>query len=800
MCRMVTTGLVLAGFAIAQWASARSPAPQSAEAPPGAQQFVAVINQYCAGCHNEKLKISNLVLTGANIKNPAADWETWEKVIRKLRTRSMPPPGMARPDPATYDSFAAYLETELERAAVVRPNPGRPLIHRLNRSEYANAVRDLLAVEVNTDTLLPADDSGYGFDNIADVLSVSPMLMERYLAAAGKISRLAIGGPVHRPAIETYDVSRFLKQDDRMSEELPFGSRGGAAVRHFFPLDGEYIIQAHLAREPGGFLILGLNRPHQFEIRLNGEKVKQLTVGGRQKDSSPEPGTVDDKYLLDGDADMQVRLPVRAGAQLIGVTFSREIAEPEDIIQPRLEDRAEDIPAIAGLTITGPFNTKGPGDTPSRRKIFLCHPLADGVHTSADDACARKILSSLARNAYRRPVTERDVQPLFTLFQIGRKEAGFEVGIERALQGVLVAGEFLFRAESDPPHAVPGLAYRISDLELASRLSFFLWSSIPDAELLSLAERNQLKDPAILGKQVRRMLGDARAQSLVKNFAGQWLYLRNMRLVTPDPREFPEFDDNLREALQQETELLIESMLRGDCSVMDLLDSDYTFLNERLARHYGIPNIYGSHFRRVKLSDENRRGLLGQGSILTVTSYGNRTSPVLRGKFLLSNILGSPPPPPPPNVPSLKEGGDVQGLTMRQRMEQHRANPVCASCHSRMDPLGFALENFDGVGKWRTASGDGGAPIDASGALPDGAKFVGPAELRKILLTKRDEFSHTVTEKLMTYALGRGVEYYDQPAIRKILREAAPGNYRWSDLILGIVRSTPFQMRSTPQP
>ncbi len=785
---VVCLGFLLAGVVFLPAARAQS---RISEAPSGVS-YRALLGRYCITCHNENLKTAGLVLSSVDVENVPSGAAVWEKVMRKLRARAMPPAGMPRPDEAAYDSFATYLETELDRAAAAHPNPGRPLAHRLNRAEYSNAVRDLLALDVNGDALLPADDSGYGFDNIADVLSVSPMLLERYLAAARKWSRLAVGRPISRPAVETYNVSRFLQQDDRMSEELPFGSRGGVAVSHFFPLDGEYLIQVRLQRDPGGFTILGLDRRHQMEIRLDDSRLGQFTVGG--KEAQTELGTTEDEYELTADQNLAVRLRVQAGARLIGISFAKETWEPEDLIQPRLETRAQDSPAVASVIITGPYNPAGPGETASRRKIFVCRPAS----IQEEDPCARKILSSLARSAYRRPATERDVQSLFRLYQAGRQDGDFEAGIERAIQGLLVSREFLFRVEQDPPETAAGAAYPISDLELATRLSFFLWSSIPDNELLDLAESGKLRETAALDQQVRRMLADPRSKALVSNFAGQWLYLRNMRLVLPDASEFPEFDDNLRDAFQQETELLFESMLREDRGAVELLNADYTFLNERLARHYGIPNVYGSHFRRVKLSDENRRGLLGQGSILTVTSYGNRTSPVLRGKWLLSNILGTPPPPPPPDVPSLKEDGEVRNLTMRQRMEQHRRNPVCSTCHSRMDPLGFALENFDAVGKWRNTIGADNAVIDASGALPDGSRFNGPAELRKVLLSKQEEFVSTVTERLLTYALGRGVEYYDQPAIRTILREARGNGYRWSSLVLGIVRSTPFQMRESP--
>ncbi len=789
--RMLTSivsclAMLLAGAVLAEETRAQTPRTD-----PSPATYRAVIGRYCLTCHNENLKTAGLVLSAMDVENVVEGAEVWEKVIRKLRTRGMPPTGMPRPSETEYDSFATYLENELDQAAAAHPNPGRPLVHRLNRAEYTNAVRDLLAVEINGESLLPPDDQGYGFDNIADVLSVSPMLLERYMAASRKISRLAVGSPISRPGVETYNVSRFLQQDDRMSEELPFGSRGGVAVRHFFPLDGEYLIQVRLQRNPGGFTILGLSRKHELEIRLDDERLKQFPVGGIE-DGPTTLGTEEDEYKLTADQDLEVRLTVKAGTRLIGASFLKETWEFEDVIQPRIDQRAQDSPAVASIIITGPYNPTGPGETASRKKIFVCHPASP----QEEDPCARRILLKLARSAYRHPATERDVEALFRLYQAGRKDGDFEAGIERAIQGLLVAGEFLFRVERDPARLRPGGAYPISDLELASRLSFFLWSSIPDEELLSVAESGKLREPELLEQQVRRMLTDPRSKALVSNFGGQWLYLRNMRMVLPDATEFPEFDDNLREAFQQETEMLFESMLREDRSVVDILTADHTFLNERLARHYGIPNVYGSHFRRVQLDDETRHGLLGQGSILTVTSYANRTAPTIRGKWILANILGAPPPPPPPDVPSLQEDGDVRNLTMRQRLEQHRQNPVCASCHARMDPLGFALENFDAVGKWRDTDG-ADTPIDASGVLPGGSQFNGPAGLRNILLDRKQEFVSAVTERLLTYALGRGVEYYDMPAIRQILREAKGDDYRWSSLILGIVRSTPFQMRGS---
>jgi hypothetical protein len=732
----------------------------------------------------------------------------WEKVVRKLRGRAMPPAGMPRPDEATYDSFATYLETELDRAAEANLNPGRPPAHRLNRAEYTSAIRDLLDMEIDGESLLPADDPGYGFDNNGAVLAVSPMLLERYLSAARKITTLAIGDTSISPAFETYRIPRLMMQEDRMSEELPFGSRGGIAVHHQFPLDGEYVVRIRLQRSKDE-RIVGLGEPHQLYVLLDGAPVKVFTVGGGYQSgvgprrtyaaSYIQEGDVDADYERTADANLEVRFPAKAGSRLVGVTFRKETVEPEGMYTPQLPDLAYlgrgDDPTVASITIGGPYAATGVGETPSRSKIFVCRPTA----SKDEAACAREILSKVARRAYRRPVTEGDVRALFTLYDDGRKDGGFEAGIALALQKILVSPEFLFRIERDPSDAAPQSAYRLSDLELASRLSFFLWSSVPDDELLDLAARGRLREPAVLEQQVRRMLADSRSQSLVENFAGQWLFLRNMRLVQPDVETFIDFDENLREAFQKETELFLGSTLQEDRPVLDLLTADYTFVNERLARHYQIPNVYGSHFRRITLSDETRRGLLGQGSILTVTSYANRTSPTIRGKWLLENILGAPPPPPPPNVPSLKPKDD-QGkvLSVRESLEAHRANPVCASCHARMDPLGFALENFDAVGKWRTV--DAGTTIDSSGALPDGTKFNGPGELRKILLRRPEEFVTTVTERLLTYALGRGVEYYDQPAIRKIVREAAPSEHRWSALVVGIVNSTPFQMRRTVEP
>ena len=738
----------------------------------------AVLDRYCVTCHNERLRTAGLALDTVDPERVGDNAEVWEKVVRKLRTGMMPPSPRRRPDAATYASTVLCFETALDRAAAANPNPGRPSVHRLNRAEYTNAIRDLLTLEVDGRALLPPDASSYGFDNIGDVLSVSPGLLERYLLAAAKISRRAVGDPTLRPATATYKTSPLLAQDDRVSENLPFGSRGGLAVRHHFPLDAEYIIKIALRRRARG--------SHQLEVRLDRERVRLFDLG----DGEP----------------LELRLPVQAGTRVVGVSFVEVLGQslpvdgrpPPPPISSFAFTLYPNAPAVASVEVVGPYDGQVPEDTPSRRAIFVCDPA-----TADDEApCAGEIVASLARRAYRRPVTDADTRPLLASYEHGRREGGnFEDGIRWAVEALLVSPKFLFRIERDPVNVPPGTPYRISDLELASRLSFFLWSSIPDDELIDLAAGGGLSEPAVLDAQVRRMLDDPRSHALLENFTGQWLYLRNLRIVAPDATRFPEFDDNLREAFRRETELFVESQLREDRSVRDLLDADYTFLNERLARHYGIPNVYGSHFRRVTYGDDRRAGLLGHGSILTVTSYPHRTSPTVRGKWLLENLLGAPPPPPPPDVPDLPENeGGEKPATMRERMAQHRANPVCASCHAKIDPLGFALENFDAVGRWRARDGGADTPIDASGALPDGAEFDGPAGFRDALLREPwgTEFVSTVTEKLLTYALGRGLEYYDAPVARQIIREAAPGNYRWSSLILGIVESAPFQMRRSP--
>jgi mono/diheme cytochrome c family protein len=802
----VFAAVVLAGLTQVFAASSNAPATAISTLQTSSPQR-ELLNAYCVTCHNEKTKTAGLLLDKVGIDRVPENAAVWEKVAKKLRVGAMPPPGAPRPTKANYDFLAAYIETELDRTAAAKPNPGRPAIHRLNRTEYSNAVRDLLNIDteaIDIKMLLPADDTAQGFDNIGAALSISPRLMERYVSAALKITRIAVGDRAIRPAFETYTAPKFLIQDqDRMDEDLPFGSRGGIAVRHHFPANAEYTVQVRLQRMYRDYIRGLLDEQHQMEITLDGERINLFKVGGEKKGRTSGDFTnagflgdpEQEEYERTADKDFIVRVRAAAGTHVIGITFLKKASLPEGPLRPRLTlfefpQFKAGVPSVGEVIIGGPYDIHGVGDTASRRRIFECRP----NRPQDEEGCARRILSNLARRAYRRPVTPQDLTVLVGFYNNARTTGDFESGIAASIERILLDPEFLFRIERDPRNAPVDTAYRLSDLELASRLSFFLWSTIPDEELLSLAERGRLKDPAVLEQQLRRMLNDFRSTALVNNFAGQWLLLRNLNSFSPDPKVFPYFDDNLRDAFRRETELFVESVMRDDRSVTDLLNADYTFVNERLAQHYGIPNIYGSRFRRVALPDQNRRGLLGHGSILTVTSYPNRTAPTVRGKWILENVLGAPPPPPPPDVPDLKDnssGGKI--LTMRERMEQHRANPACATCHRQMDPLGFALENFDGSGRWRST--EGGSAIDSSGVLPDGEKFRGPAELRQVLLGKREQFVAVFTEKLLTYALGRGLEYYDAPTIRKIIREASPSDYRWSSIILGIIKSVPFQMR-----
>ncbi len=746
--------------------------------------YQTVLRRYCVGCHNQRTLTAGLALDTVDLTNVGEHAELWEGVVRKMRAGLMPPAGRPRPDAATYDAVSSWLETELDTAAAASPDPGRTqTFHRLNRAEYQNAVRDVLGLEIDVADLLPVDSASYGFDNIAGVLRVSESLMERYLTAARRISRAAIGTTPPTPVAETYTVSPALPQDGHI-DGLPYGTRGGTLVTHRFPLDAEYVLRAEVSRVADGA---------ELEVTVDGERVElfRMQRGAASLD-------IDGNEVGDN---LEVRLPVAAGPRQIGVAFLKTPtllteAPRRPFLNPTVSRRG--LPYLRSVTITGPFEVSGPGDTPARRQVFACEPSGDGEEA----ACATTILSTLARRAFRRPVDADDggLAILMTAYRAGRADRDFEAGIERALQQLLVSPEFLFRVEADP--AAGGASatnYRLGDVELASRLSFFLWSSVPDDELLEAAVGGRLSDPPVLEQHVRRMLLDERSRALTDNFIGQWLQLRNLDSVRPSQVLFADFDDGLREAFRRETELFFESIVREDRSVLELLQSDYTFVNDRLAKHYGFPEIQGSHFRRIALTDPARGGLLGQGSILTITSHPVRTSPVFRGKWILTNILGTPPPDPPANVPPLPDKGGAYASdtpSMRERMAAHRENPVCASCHSMIDPLGFGLERFDPVGRLRVID-EQYKPIDDSGTLPDGTTFSGIAELRAALLRRPDRFVGTLTEKLLTYALGRGLEHYDMPAVRAIARDAAASDYRMSSVILGIVKSLPFTERRT---
>lgn len=782
----------------------------------------ALLDQYCVICHNQavvastpqpneglqttQLRNLGLTLDTEDVADLAKNPEIWEKVVKKLRVGVMPPPTYPRPDTASYDGFRYWLENELDRVGALNVNPGRTqAFHRLNQSEYKNSVRDLLALDIDVAELIPADaPDQYGFDNNADVLALSPLSVERYISAAHKIAELAVGATPRGAAIKSYEVPLNLIQDDRLSEELPFGSRGGSAIEHFFPVDGEYRITINLQTNYVDF-VRGYDQAHEIELSLDGERLQTYAFGG-DAPGTPAPysyagnirGSDDWEEFMMAFADkgFEMVLPVEAGPRVIAATFPREMWEPEGIEQPRLfgyqlavTELPDANPSLGSIEIEGPLSVTGPGDTPSRQQIFSCTP----ANTDEEPACAREILSSLARRAYRRPVEEGDIEDLMVFYTQGQQEGGFDTGIQFALERLLVSPDFLFRIEQEPEAAEADGMYAITDTELASRLSFFLWSSLPDDELLDLMETNSLRNSEVLEQQVQRMLADPRAAAFIDNFVGQWLYLRNLDGIYPDPAAFPEFDENLREAFQRETELFIDDQIRNDRSLRELLSADYTYVNERLARHYGIPGIYGNRYRKVTLDSAERGGLFGHGSLMMVTSYPNRTSPVLRGKFVLENLLGGPPPEPPPNVPALETSSDGKQLTMREAMAMHRENPACRVCHAAMDPIGFSLENYDAVGKWRNVFAD--QPIDASGLLPDGNTFEGPDGLRGLLLDRPDDFVGTITEKLMRFALGRGLEYYDMPAVRAITRAAAEDDYRWSAVILGVVESVPFQMR-----
>ncbi len=719
----------------------------------------ALVDKYCVTCHNARTLSGNLSLAGVDAAKPGEHPEIFEKVIRKVRAGLMPPAGMPRPERATLDGFAGNLETRLDRAAALTPNPGSHLLHRMNRTEYANAIRDLLHLEVDAATLLPADDSSEGFDNIADALRVSPALVERYTTAAVKVSRLAVGNLLLSPSTATYRVPGDLAQSNHL-DGLPLGTRGGTLIDHTFPLDADYSFRIRVRGAAIGLAAANL-QGEEIEISLDGERIKLV----------PATATID------------LKLPITAGPHKVGITFVRKPPPGADEVWEIFATNS----GVQSLAITGPLTPSGVGDTPSRQRIFVCRPASPSEETT----CAKRILATVARRAFRQAVTDADVQTLTGFYETGRQNGGFDAGIEQGLARVLVDPRFVFRLEHEPAGVVEGKPYRVADLELASRLSFFLWSSIPDDELLETAIAGTLHEPAVLEKQTRRMLADAKARALVTNFGGQWLYLRELKNARPETTGFSE---NLRQSMRRETEMLLESIVREDRSVIDLLNADYTFVDETLAKHYGIPNVRGSRFRRVAVTDEARRGLLGQGSFLLVTSVANRTSPVSRGKWVLENLLGVPPPLPPPNVPAIDESPEAaKASSLRQKMEIHRGNPTCAACHRIMDPIGFTLENFDLVGRWRTR--DGNTPIDATGQLFDGTPLDGPVSLRKALLARSDVFVRTATEKLMTYGTGRALKYYDMPVVRQIARDAATNDYRFSSLVLGIVKSDPFQMK-----
>jgi hypothetical protein len=756
---------------------------------PAPASFQPVLNQYCVTCHNDRLRTGGLSLQELSLTDVAADAATWEKVIKKLRGNMMPPANMPRPADGSLLALAGSLENALDEAVRRNPDPGRKLLHRFNRAEYANAVRDLLALEVDATTLLPPDDSSFGFDNIADILGMSPLLMERYISAAEKISALAVGDITQPVTATLYRLRHDLPQGEHVPG-LPEGTRGGAIYRHNFPLDGEYVIKTRLWRTSVGFT-RGLQQEHDLEISVDGAPALQATVGGR----SDYEMSVLNAATIDASLDkrLRTRVKVTAGPHDVmatflaiagGVTTGPEALRPTMFAVDPLYIHG--VPGIESIQIEGPFNPTAPQDTPSRAAIFTCKPTA-----ATETACARTILSRLARRAYRRPVTEADVTPLLAMFQAGRQDTGFERGIQLALQGILTSPHFLFRAETDP--AAGERVYRVPDIDLASRLSFFLWSSIPDEQLLDLASRGQLRQPAVLEREVRRMLKDPKAEALVENFAGQWLHLRNLAAFVPDRSDFPEFDDLLRQAMRRETELFVGSVIQEDRSALQLLQADYTFMNERLARHYGVRGVFGSNFRRVAVTDPARQGLLGHASVLTVTSYPNRTSPVVRGKWILENVLGTPPSPPPPDASNVLPD-TAKPQTMKERMAAHRANPVCASCHRVMDPIGFALENFDAVGAWRL--NDGETRIDPSDRLADGTEIDGPVALRRALVAQPELFVTMLSEKLLTYALGRGLTAKDMPAVRAIVHAAEAQDYRMSAIVLGIARSLPFQMRT----
>jgi hypothetical protein len=762
----------------------------------------ATLDQYCVACHNNRVSNGGLALDTMDPARLEDNGEIWERVVRKLQTRTMPPVGARRPDEQTFVQLVTALTSGLDRVAAARPDAGRPMLRRMNRSEYANAIRDLLALEIDAATLLPGDDSAYGFDNIADLLGVSPSLQERYLAAASKIAALAVGDRSRTPVAETYRVRQDLSQNQHL-DGLPLGTVGGLLVQHSFPLDGEYEFRIRLQTTNFGNL-RGLDYPHQVETTVDGERVHVATIGGNADLAMMFEHPQNASEAIE--ARLTSRVRIAAGRRAVSAAFVRFLPIGDTRrLQQFLRSSVDTLdwtglPHIQSITISGPFGATSAGDTPSRSRIFTCRPPAAAagravpVDAGEERRCARRIIGTLARRAYRQPVAESALEPLMEFYEGGHRDGGFEAGIQQALEAILTSPRFIFRVERDPDGVAAGEIYRLDGAELAARLSFFLWSSIPDDALMAAAGNGTLETPAGRERQVRRMLGDPRAHALVANFAGQWLQLRNVRNILPNSDEFPDFDDSLRQAMLRETEMLFASIVEEDRSVLDLLHADYTFVNERLARHYGIPDVFGSRFRRVAVADPARRGLLGHASILALTSHAERTSPVVRGKWVLDNLFGTPPPPPPPDVPTLPDNASGQPpKTMRERMAQHRASPTCAGCHRIMDPIGLALENFDAIGAWR--SHEAGQAIDASAELSDGTRVRGAVDLREAILLRPDVFVTTLTEKLLTYALGRGLTHRDMPAVRAIVALAHQRGYRFSSLVLGIVDSQPFRMR-----
>jgi mono/diheme cytochrome c family protein len=786
--------LIIVSVAVALLSSGSVTAQQTASAPAATSPQQALLNQYCVTCHNQRSKTANVMFDTMDLTDVSKHADVWEKAVRKLRGGMMPPPGARQPDRAAVESFVGWLENSLDASAAANPNPGRVALHRLNRAEYANAIEDLFGMQIDVAALLPKDDQASGFDNVANVLKVSPSFLDQYVSAARAVTNQAIGSAQPKPNSSVYRPGRG--DQSTHIEGLPLGTRGGLLVEHMFPADGEYKFNIN-GLASGGY-VRGLEYEHRLIITIDGARVFEGKVGGEADIKAIDQKQAAAVAAINGRF-QNIPVSIKAGPRQVGVTFvARTYAQSDETLYPFVPGRGEDrIARIGNVEILGPYSPAGMSPTPSRQRVFVCRPSATATEAE-QQACARQIVTAFARRAYRRPVAERDLVAPLAFYKSGKEDGGgdFDAGIKSALMAVLSSPKFLYRAEAVPENAVVGSSYKISDLDLASRLAFFIWSRLPDEELLSVAAQGKLKDPAVLEKQVRRLLGDTKSKSLVTNFAFQWLKVRNIDEIDPDAIQFPNFDETLRDAFKREMELFVESVVREDRSIRDLLGANYTFANERLALHYGIPNVRGEHFRRVPLDDSNRWGLLGKGSVLMVTSYPNRTAPVLRGAWILENIAGTPPSPPPPDVEGFKENkSGEKAKTIREIMEQHRANPSCNACHGVMDPLGFALENFDAIGAWRAKDVDARSAIDSSGKLVDGTTVSGPADLRKALLKRPEQFAQTVTEKLMTYALGRTVEYYDMPTVRKIVRDAAKDDYRFSAIVLGIAKSAPFQMR-----